>query len=317
MTAKLDVKVQGLDLVPFAAYAVRLPGAALRHGVAGASGAVTVGPGPEQLQFEGEASIDGVQVAGAGTDRLIAWNKLSATGIRFALAPAQLRIANLGLDGAFLQLKFDRERKVNLSQLLVEGEPQESSPAPKRAPIPIEITTIKIRNASADFTDESLILPFNTKIHGAEGTLKDLSTSSAAGARIALEGRIEDTGYLKVDGTLRVSDPFASADVGVIFRGVSMPELTPYTAQFAGYAVKTGKLDVDVRYRLADRHLVGDQRVVANDLVLGEKVEGGDPPGLPIRLAIALLKDKDGRIDLQVPIEGTVDSPEFAYRTVF
>jgi hypothetical protein len=88
-------------------------------------------------------------------------------------------------------------------------------------------------------------------------------------------------------------------------------------AQFAGYAVQDGHLDLDVHYRIVDRRLLGDHRVVAKDLVLGPKVEGASGPPLPLRLAIALLKDKDGRVDLEVPIQGSVDAPEFAYRKVF
>jgi len=105
--------------------------------------------------------------------------------------------------------------------------------------------------------------------------------------------------------------------VAVVFKGVNMPELTPYSAQFAGYSIQQGSLDVDVRYRIQDGRLVGDHHVLAKDLTLGAKVEGAKGPGLPVRLAIALLKDKDGRIDLEVPIEGTIDSPEFNYRSVF
>jgi hypothetical protein len=96
-----------------------------------------------------------------------------------------------------------------------------------------------------------------------------------------------------------------------------MPDLTPYAAQFAGYSIQRGSLNVDVRYRIQYGRLVGDHRVVARDLTLGPKVEGAQGPGVPVRLAIALLKDKDGRIDLEVPVEGTIDSPEFNYRSVF
>jgi hypothetical protein len=93
--------------------------------------------------------------------------------------------------------------------------------------------------------------------------------------------------------------------------------LTPYFAQFAGYQVKSGVLDLDVDYVVKDRRLVGDHTVVAHDLVLGPRVKDSKAPSLPIRLAVALLKDREGRINLRVPVEGTVDSPEFNYNAVF
>jgi hypothetical protein len=84
-------------------------------------------------------------------------------------------------------------------------------------------------------------------------------------------------------------------------------------AEFAGYSVARGALDLDIRYRIEERRLVGEHRVVATDLTLGPKVEGAEGPGLPVRLAIALLRDKQGRIDLDVPVEGQLDAPEFDY----
>ena len=183
--------------------------------------------------------------------------------------------------------------------------------------MPVDVAAIAIRNATLDYTDESLILPFDTNIHSTNGTLRDLSTTSAAAARLDLEGGVAEAGFFKATGTLRIADPFASTDVSVTFRGVPITDLTPYVAQFAGYSVEKGDLDVDVRYRVQDRHLVGENKAVMTDLVLGPKVPGAKGPGLPVRLAIALLKDKEGRINLNVPVEGTVDSPEFNYGKIF
>jgi hypothetical protein len=134
---------------------------------------------------------------------------------------------------------------------------------------------------------------------------------------VAIEGRVDDTGYVKADGTLRLADPLAASEVAVEFRSIEMVGLTPFVAEFAGYRVREGVMDLDVRYVVTDRRLVGTNRVLARDLVLGDKVDASKAPPLPVRLAIALLKDKDGRINMDVPIEGSVDSPEWAYRKVF
>jgi hypothetical protein len=147
------------------------------------------------------------------------------------------------------------------------------------------------------------------------GDLRDVSTAAMAPARLALEGRVAEGGYVKADGILRVVDR-SPRPVNVVFRNVNMPDLTPYCAQFAGYSLQKGALDLDVRYRVENSHLVGSHRVVAKDMILGPKVEGAPSPGLPVRLAVALLKDKDGRINLDVPVEGSLNSPEFNYKSV-
>ncbi len=323
LAAELTVMLRGLDLVPFRTYAA-VPNVELRSGVAGIEGKLRVTPGAPWIRFDGEGEVNALEVVDAGANRLLAWDRCRARGVRMTLTPNRLRIGEVAVDRAFMKIAIDREGTLNVSKLAA-GEPPPQTPSPAgggtppapNAAFPLDVTKIAIRDTRIDFTDESLILPFGTDIHSASGTIQDLSTTSAAAARLVLEGRVADTGYVKADGTLRIADPFASTDVGVTFRDVNMSTLTPYLAHFAGYAVEKGNLDLDIRYRIDDRRLVGDHRVVAKDLELGEKVEGASGVGLPVRLAIALLKDKDGRIDLQVPIEGTVDSPEFAYRTVF
>ncbi len=316
-SADLEVTVANLDLVPFQPYAESLPGAELRRGLAEIAGRLTVSQGKPGVQFDGHGALKDLQIAGAGEDRLVACDRAQARGVRVTLSPDRVRVTEIAVDGAFLKVHIDRAGNVNLSKL---GQPAGAPPSPKAPPsstAPVDIGKILFKDATADYTDESLILPFGTKIHAVNGDLRDVSTTAAAPARLTLEGRVADAGYVRVAGTLRIADPLAATELDLIFRDVSMPDLTPYIAQFAGYSVRQGALDVDVRYHVQDRHLVGDHHVVAKDMVLGSKVEGEKSPGLPVRLAVALLKDKDGRIDLEVPIEGTVDSPEFNYRSVF
>jgi uncharacterized protein involved in outer membrane biogenesis len=320
-SADLALKLRGLDVTPFVPYSVHMPGLDLQSGVASVSGKLRVGPGPPKVQFEGGFELADVNVAGGGSERLVACDRVTVLGARMAFGPEKIRIATIELDGAFAKFAIDREGNVNLKQILAAEAAAPPAPAAgppaKTEPLDLAIGTIAIKNASGEYTDLSVILPFGTKIHAINGSLKDLSMTSPVRGTLALEGRISDAGYFKADGTMRVARPFAATDVLVIFRGVEMSELTPYSAQFAGYSITHGVLDVDIRYGIKDGHLVGDHRVIAKDLILGPKVEGAKGPGVPVRLAVALLKDKDGRIDLEVPIEGTVDSPEFNYKSVF
>jgi hypothetical protein len=317
--AALDVAAEGIDIVPFRSY-FAVPNADLVRGTGGAAGKVLVGSGSPKVRFDGMASLDGIEVVDLAPSPLVNCEKVRAKGIRLTVAPDRLRIADLVLERGFAKIIIDREGVLNLSRVgLTQPAPGVGAPGGPPPPLapPLDITMVKIRDAKVDFTDETLVLPFRTEIHSANGSVKDLSNVSAAPARLDAEGRVAEEGYVKAVGTLRVADPFASSDVTVTFRDVNMPKLTPYFATFAGYEVKDGSLDLDLRYRVVDRHLVGDHKVVAKKLVLGEKVESPDAPHLPVRLAVALLKDKDGNIDLEVPIEGTVDSPEFNYRKVF
>jgi uncharacterized protein involved in outer membrane biogenesis len=315
--ADLEVAADALDLVPLQPYLAALPGARLAGGSAGARGKVTLRPPPGGLTYEGAAWLAAAELQDGLGERLLASRQVRADRVRFTSSPARLRIGSVVIDGGFAKVHIDTQGTMNLARLAGDDAPAAATPAAATAasPLPVYIGTVRFRDASADFADESLILPFGTRIHALTGTVTDLATAGAAPARIALEGRVDETGYVSVDGTLRVADPLAATDIRVVFRSIVMDRLTPYAAEFAGYSIERGLLDVDIRYRIADRRLLGDHRVVATDLTLGGKVEGTEA-GLAVRLAIALLKDKDGRIDLDVPVEGSVDSPEFAYRKV-
>src|SRR5262249_54303127 len=154
------------------------------------------------------------------------------------------------------------------------------------------IGTIRIANSTIDYRDLSLVLPFAASITSTRGAITDFSTTSPAAGRIRLDGSIAEHGSMSTTGKIRMSDPLSGTDLVVQFRSVPMPALTPYSAEFAGYAIEKGDLDLDIQYAIASRKLKGDHRVVAKDLTLGSKVPG-TKAGLAVRLAVALLKDKD------------------------
>jgi len=171
-------------------------------------------------------------------------------------------------------------------------------------------------DAQIDFSDESLILPFRTDIDSTRGAIRDVASFGGTPGSLELEGKVGQYGLARASGTLMINDPFAATVIKADFRNVDMVALTPYSAQFAGYSIKEGKLDLDLNYKIQSRQLQADHHIVATDLQLGDKVEGGESPGFLVKLAISLMKDREGKIKLDVPVEGTVDDPEFSYKGI-
>jgi hypothetical protein len=101
------------------------------------------------------------------------------------------------------------------------------------------------------------------------------------------------------------------ADISMVFRNLDMSRLTPYTVQFAGYAIEGGRLDMDLGYLIEGGQLQGDNNVVIRELDLGEKVEHPDAGSLPLKLAVALLTDTNGVIDIDLPVSGDLNDPTF------
>jgi len=163
-----------------------------------------------------------------------------------------------------------------------------------------------------DFSDLSLPLPFRTQIHQLGGTISTLDSSSVAPANIQLEGQVDEYGLARIEGAMTVLDPVVSTDVTMEFRNLLMSNLSPYSVEFAGREIDEGKLDLNLRYRIEEGQLQGQNKIVMSDLVLGDEVDSPNAVSLPLGLAVALLTDADGVIDIDLPVEGDINDPEFA-----
>lgn len=314
MAASLDVAVSGLDLTLSRPYFGAAPPATVTAGTASAAGKVVYREGRPQIGFDGRAAIDGFALNDSTGAPLIAWTSMKVDGIHYTGGPDLLRIKSIRLARPFARVAISPERAVNLASLQRLLPPPDS--AASTPTLPFEILAIEVVDGSIDFSDESLVLPFRTTIDSTRGAIRDVASFGGAAGSVELEGWIAPNGLARISGTLQAAEPYAATSVRMDIRNVLMSALTPYSAQFAGYTITQGRLDMDLTYTIENRQLRADHHIVATDLTLGDKVEGGEAPGFLVKLAISLLKDKDGKITLDVPVEGTVDDPEFSYRGI-
>jgi hypothetical protein len=140
-----------------------------------------------------------------------------------------------------------------------------------------------------------------------------VGSDPASRATVKLDGRVDEFGLVKVEGTLNPLQPKVFTDLAVVFRNVALMPLTPYSATFVGRRIVAGTLDLDLQYKIDRSALAGENKVVVRRLQLGERVESPGVMRLPLDLAIAILSDSQGVIDLALPVRGNVDQPEFSY----
>jgi hypothetical protein len=208
---------------------------------------------------------------------------------------------------------------INIKEVLKQGTESSSDqqkPAKDEKLPPIKIRRVLLEKGKVQYTDLLLRPQFTALIHELKGVISGLSTDSKSLAAMKLDGRVDEYGLAKIDGSLNPFDPKSNTEVKLVFRNVEMTSLTPYSARFAGYRIASGKLSVDVQYKIKDSKLVGDHRIIMDKLTLGEKVESPGAMNLPLDLALALLKDADGKIDLGLPVSGDIDNPQFSYGQV-
>jgi hypothetical protein len=177
----------------------------------------------------------------------------------------------------------------------------------------MSIGRVRLDNSSMNFADLSLVLPFATRIHSFNGVVAGLGSDPNGRATVKLDGQVDEFGSVKVDGSMAALQPKVFTDIAVIFRNVPMSTLSPYSATFAGRRIEAGTMNLDLEYRVDHGELQGDNKVVLERMKLGERVESPGAMKLPLDLAIAILTDSDGRINVAVPVRGNVDHPEFSY----
>jgi len=194
-------------------------------------------------------------------------------------------------------------------------EPQQEGVAQEKGgeTFPVRISKLRLDNSILDFADLSLRPQFATKIHELNGTITGISSLPGARTQVELDGRVDEYGSSEIKGEINSFNPKQFTDISVVFRNVDMTDLTPYSGKFAGYKIDSGKLSLDLQYKVEDSQLLGENKIIIDTLILGEKVESPDAVKLPLRLAVALLKDANGVIDIDLPVSGNLDDPEFRY----
>ncbi|HIJ89695.1 MAG: DUF748 domain-containing protein [Desulfobulbaceae bacterium] len=277
----------------------------------------TTGSTPSSLTVEGEAKIGTLLLNEENTgERFLAWKELAANGLEFGLNPDQLAIKELRLQNPGAKITIFKDKSFNLIKILRQKDEAETE-KPEKPLFPVDIERVRLKNGVVDFADFSLVLPFSTRITEVKGAASGISTKPSTRTSLKFEGRIGEFGQAKANGSLAPANPKQFTDIKVNFRNVAMPPLSPYSATFAGRNIASGKLNLDLGYNIKDSELLGENSVVLKDFTLGEHVESPSALDLPLDLAIALLTDGEGKIDIAVPIRGNIDHPEFSYGHVF
>ena len=195
-----------------------------------------------------------------------------------------------------------------------------SAPVVKTAGKPafeVDIKAIKVNQGKMYFSDASMKSGFKTNINNLNGSLLGVSNVPGQYATIALDGAVDKSGSLRARGQAAFEDPRRNSDVSLSFKNVPLHSINPYAMTFAGYQIDGGRIDVDLRYTAKEGQLLGKNRFVIRKIKLGEEVPDFKGVKLPIGLAIAVLEDSDGMIDVNIPIKGNVDSPEFSVGHLF
>ena len=320
-----DVSVKQLALAPLQPLLGKYVKLKIAGGSVFAQGKLSAGAGgtkSPRLRYVGGFGIAGLALNEAGGKQFAAWKNLSADKLSASFAPNRLEIPELRVVDANAKLIIENDHSFNAARLLVPPAAARAAkplPAPARAapePFPVRIGRLRFRNAKLDFTDLSLRPQFSAKIYALNGVVTGLSSNRKSRSQIELDGRVDEFGLARIRGTLNPFAPRDNTDVKVVFKNVDMVSVSPYAMKFAGYKIAEGKISLDLQYKVRNSQLEGTNQIVIDHLTLGERVDSPDALKLPLELAIAILKDSNGRIDLGLPVSGNMNDPQFSYGAV-
>ncbi|MBP7546803.1 MAG: DUF748 domain-containing protein [Corallincola sp.] len=316
-------RIEGMDLTPLQPLISSATVLRLEEGWLYSNGPLQVG-GEQGWLLGGTVSVGKVRlVEESSGEPVVGWHQLRADGLAMVGQPFNLNIAKVKLRQPSAKVVIYSDRSTNLGQLRRNPpEPAQPSAANKQPPsegdeLPlVRVERVEVSDGAVDFADLSLVLPFATNIKDFNGVISGISSATKARATLQLEGVVAPYGEARVSGSLAPAAPRQFSDIGVQFRNLALSPLSPYTATFAGRKIAAGRLNLDLQYRVENSRLNSDNAVVLQGLTLGDEVDSPDAVSLPLDLAIALLSDSDGKIDIALPISGDVDSPEFSYGEV-
>jgi hypothetical protein len=265
------------------------------------------------------------------------YKRLSILKAQAKSNPPSARVDEIGLDGIYARVAIAADRSFNVTDVLAPAVAMSNPPAKadaavsgnategnqtvtvtvksrasktKEPPPDVAIGRITIDGGEVDFSDLSLPLPFATRVHSVKGEVTAIAADNAAGSSLKIEGTVDEHGFAKATGYINVFDPIAFTDIKVNFRNIELTAMTPYSGKFMGYRIKHGKLSLGLEYDIKQAQLKADNKILLEKLYLGEKVPSPDAVGLPIKLALALLRDKNGNIDLDLAVHGDLNDPK-------
>jgi hypothetical protein len=325
LSANLALKLADIELKAVQPYIAQHTSMTLLAGRLSGDAKLRYGAKKPALQFTGNISVRGLHtVDNALHDDFINWDRLELSGVNYQHDPDRLDIELVTARKLYARVIIEPDASLNVKRVLAgpgatviapataKATVAAAAPAPVGAPsMPIAIKKIVLQAGEANFADLSVTPNFATGIQKLEGTVLRLSSTTNSRAKVDIHGSVGAFSPVAITGEVNVLGPTLYTDLALSFSNMELSTFNPYSGKFAGYNITKGKLTTELHYKVDGRKLDAQHHIVVDQLEFGAKTASKDAVSLPIKLAVALLKDRNGVIDLSLPITGSLDDPKF------
>ena len=335
LATDLAVQLDGFDLSALQPYIGQATGMILQSGVLAANLNLRYGAARPQIAATGGISVTNLHTLDQQLhDDFLNWQSLELKGLNYQQQPARLELDRVIVRQLYSRAIIEADETLNVQHVLsptragAAGKPAAAAPAgapartaaartaPPRAPkagaaMFVAIHAVDINDSAVNFSDLSVTPNFSAGIQKFGGTITGLSSQPESRAKVDLKGEVDTFSPVTIAGELNVLGPALYSDLLLNFRNIELSIINPYSGKFAVYNIAKGKLTAEMRYRIDGRKLNADHHIVIDQLEFGDRTESKDAVSLPIKLAVSLLKDRNGIIDLPLPVNGSLDDPQF------
>lgn len=276
------------------------------------------------LAAQGDVTIEDFAACDeTAVDQFVGWHSLAIKGLEFASDPAKLLISEVTWVEPSGRLIVNADGSINLLVALrVPGAPpplQVSMPVASRgkptAPaidqMTVALDRFVLENASCEFIDRAIKPNVRLSLNELTGTIEGLASAELARASVDIRGKVNDSAPVSISGKINPLSAQAFTDLKIAMKGIALMPTGPYSGKFAGYDVASGSLNLDIRCRVSQRKVDCTNVVTIDQFAFGEASNSPDATTLPVKLAVALLRDTSGRIVIDVPVQGSLDDPNF------
>ena len=325
--ATLNTIAKDIDLVPFQAYISQAARVVLTGGSVSARGTVDIATStPLRAGFKGDVGLaDVAALDEANQTDLLKWKALQLGAVDAQLEPLAVSIGDIALDQFFARLILNENGEFNLQQLERgrTSAPASPPPAPTDSPKTVELATppgtettwlklgkATLTNGNVYFTDHFIRPNYSANLTQLAGSMSTLTFEQPAD--LELRGKVQDTAPVEIVGRINPLSKNLFLDLTANASDIDLPPLSPYSDKYVGYGIEKGKLSMKVHYLIDNRKLTAENGIVLDQLTFGAKVESPDAIKVPVLLAVALLKDRNGVIKFDLPVAGSLDDPKFS-----
>jgi hypothetical protein len=316
--AALKIDGKAIPLASLQGYSGQFLNVLLQRGQfsANGDGVVRMERGKLLASYKGSATLGNLLLVDPENKAdFLKWKSLHIAGIDFRLDPMRVDIREIALSDFYSRLILNEDGRLNLADLLRKPAADPAAddvPAVETPPLPLTIARVTLNNGLVNFSDRFVRPNYTVDVGKLGGRVTGLSSAEGTVAELELRGTYGGSAPVLINARLNPLAAKSFLDLKAEVSDVDLTGFSPYSGKYAGYLIDKGKLSLDLAYKLENQQLTAENRLFLDQLTLGERVESPDATSLPVNLALALLRNNRGEIDINLPISGSLDDPQFS-----